>query len=254
MNRFLLFFIIFLMSITNAFSISKKEENDIFFIKKEPLGSWDLYEYYNKIILNLNKTNLPFSLTIKPNQYSLILQVNFHQFLYQNEPFLELNIGDFNHQLIQTKDKLIYQTTLEALDSLDFFKEIKKNNTVMVFFDDNKKLSISIDDINHTLLSLENFAKDHYILLPPPFSPKLDYYSTMPIPDIFTTALFPIYRQYAYTFDQCTQKKHNTDDCNKNNLLRKLIETQHICLKQNITLAQSFLQKDTVSDQWVKCN
>lgn len=103
---------------------------------------------------------------------------------------------------------------------------------------------------------MENFAKDHYILLPQPFSSKTDMVSTMPIPNIIPANLYPIFRQQAYLNNTCIQSQDNTskkDACSRYKVVMHLLKEVGFCKQEQVQLAQSYTSHKIVSYKWVKC-
>ncbi|MDI2091200.1 hypothetical protein [Commensalibacter oyaizuii] len=233
---------------------------DSFFIKQDKYDSWVLSEFYNNVSLASVKGSSPLTIEIKPYQYSSTINISYEKLPTKFNPTLELDVGDFNCELTRVGQTNTYTTTLEPMDSLLFFNALKDQKDLIIYAGDDTTIKISLNGMDKAIEAMEEFAKNHYITLPRPFSAKIDVYSTMQIPNIVPSNIYPIFRQQAYFRDICDQEKEpakrnqeQKDACVKTQTLTELLKTQGLCQTRQVILPQSYLQTATVSYQWKQC-
>lgn len=261
MNKYALY----LASIITMTAISltaHAKDNDPMFIKQDKYDSWLLSEYYNAVSLINVKDSSPISVEFKPYGYSLIVNVVLNDSQKQFPTTLEFDVGDFTTELKRVEQSKTYTTTLEPLPTLTLINSLKENKNIILYTNNDQTVNIPLNGLNKAMDTMENFAKNHYIILPQPFSTKIDTYANMAIPDLIPFDLYPVVRQQSYFHDICNEqdqdKKKNQDPnkqeaCKQEQTLMNIMKQNGFCKKENVQLPQSFMQTSKVSYEWIEC-
>ncbi|EHD13387.1 hypothetical protein CIN_15790 [Commensalibacter intestini A911] len=249
-----------IITMTTISLTAHAKDNDPLFIKQDKYDSWLLSEYYNTVSLTSIKGSSPVTIELKPYGYSLIINVIFDNTQKQLPQTIELDVGDFTTEITRVKQSQTYTTTLEPMPALTIINSLKDNKNITLYTNNDKTINIPLNGIKKAMETIENFAKDHYITLPQPFSQKLDIYTTISIPDTIPFDLYPLYRQQSYFHDICNkQDKDKKKDQNQQNACKQeenlinLMKQNGICRTESTQLAQSFMQTTKVSYNWVVC-
>lgn len=259
MNKYALY-LASIITVTTMSLTAHAKDNDPLFIKQDKYDTWLLSEYYNTVSLTNIKGSSPVTIELKPYGYSLTINVTFDDTQKQLPQTIELDVGDFTTEITRVKQTQTYTITLEPMPTLTLINSLKENKNITLYTNNDKTINISLNGITKAMDTLESFAKDHYITLPQPFSQKLDLYSTMSIPNVIPFDLYPLYRQQNYFHDICNEqdKKKSNDQseqkaCKQEQTLINIMKQQGYCTKENIQLAQSFMQTSKVSYDWIQC-
>ncbi|MDI2112736.1 hypothetical protein [Commensalibacter nepenthis] len=244
----------------SCLSFAHAKESDPLFIKQDKYDSWILSEYYNSVSLNNVTQTSPVTVEFKPYGYSLSINITLDQKEKDFPATIEFDVGDFTTELKRINQSNGYSTTLDPMPSLTLINSLKENKMIVLYLSNDKTVNIPLNGINNAMNTMENFAKDHYIPLPQPFSSKIDVYATMSIPSIIPFDLYPIFRQQSYFHDICKEKdkKKNKDQnkqeaCKKDEILTNILKEKGLCSKENVQLPQSFMQNSNVSYEWMEC-
>lgn len=252
MNKYALYLASIITMIT--ISVAKAKENDPLFIKQDKYDSWLLSEYYNAVSLTSIKDKSPATVELKPYGYSLIVNVTFDNTQKTFPATIELDTGDFTTELKRVDQSDTYSITLEPMSALTLINSLKNNKNIILYTINDQTINISLTGINKAMDTMENFAKNHYIPLPQPFSVKIDTYASMPIPNIIPFDLYPIYRQQNYFHDICnTQDQKKQEACKQEQALINIMKQKGYCTIENTQLAQSFMQTSKVFYSWIQC-
>lgn len=256
-------YILYLASIItmSCLSFAKAQDKDPLFIKQDKYDSWLLSEYYNAVSLTSAKGDIPVTVELKPYSYSLSILVHLDPKQKEFPSTIELDVGDFTTELKRVDKTNTYNTRLEPMPALTLINSLKENKNIILYTNNNdQNINIPLNGINKAMDSMENFAKDHYIPLPQPFSLKIDIYANMPISNIIPYDLYPVIRQQSYFHDICNEKdtKKNKDQnkqeaCKQDKILTNILKQKGFCKKENIQLPQSFMQTSKISYQWIEC-
>ncbi|CAI3938830.1 unnamed protein product [Commensalibacter communis] len=245
----------------SCISFAQAKENDPLFIKQDKYDSWLLSEYYNSVSLNTVAQSSPITVEIKPYGYSISINVALDPKEKDFPATIEFDVGDFTTELKRVDQTNTYSATLDPMPSLTVINSLKENKNIILYLNNDKTVNISLNGMNKALDTMENFAKDHYIPLPPPFSSKIDVYSTMSIPNIIPFDLYPVFRQQSYFNDICKEKddkknkdQNKQDACKKDEILTNILKEKGFCSKENIQLPQSFMQNSKISYEWMECS
>lgn len=248
-----LYLFIFITLFCNGF-ITNSHAKDPFFIQQDSYDHWALTKTYNQIWLsNIKETN-DFTIKIQPYDYSLRIDV-FLKNIKNNPASIELDIGNFTCELKQEKDH-IYKTVLEPINIVQFINELKKQQSFTLTINDQINYNVSLKGINKALDEMESFAQNHYIILPQPFSAKIDEFSTMNIPNIIPSSLYPLFRQQASLNQHCKSEKNDQKEkCLKEyQTILHLLKLNNICKQEKQQSSLSYQRPATQSIQWVNCS
>lgn len=251
LKKFLYIFI-FLMIICNNF-IAKTNAKDPFFIQEDHYENWSLTKNYTRTWLTYTGQNNDLAIKLHPYSYSLRISITLNK-LRSNQPVIELDVGDFTCEL-KKEETGTYKTVLEPISTVQFINNLKQQKIFTLIVDEQKNYTIPLAGINKAINEMENFAKDHYIILPPPFSSKIDEFTTMDIPNIVPPDLYPLFRQQAALARKCKEEKNNRETCEKEySTVLGLLKQNNICQKEKNQFMLSYNKSSPKSYQWISCN
>ncbi len=251
MIKYLFYIFIFFINFYNSFTIQTYAKNQLF-IQEDHFNKWLLTKNYNQIWLTSTQQNDYFTIKLSPYNYSLKITASLKN-VPHHLSIIELDVGDFICELKQVNNNN-YEVILEPINVVQFIDALKQQKTLQLIVDD-KNYTISLTGINEAMDEMENFAKDHYIILPPPFSSKLDEFTTMDIPSIIPSYLYPLFRQQAALSKKCKKEKKNKEACqNQRATLLNLLKQNNICEKETNQFTLSYGKSIPPTYQWVNCN
>ncbi|MGL4686017.1 MAG: hypothetical protein ACRCVY_04585 [Commensalibacter sp.] len=250
------FAIIFGM-ILSISSINMAQANDIFFIDQQNYGAWILSRSYNKVAINNTEQSSPLLFQIQPYRYLMTVKVTLPKTTQNPPAILEMDIGSFMRNLDRQDNSMTYMINLENSDSEEFINALKNEKAITISIDDDHTIDIATTNIDKAIDAMVEFAKDHYILMPYPFSMRLDEFASMPIPDAIPAHLYPVFRLQAAYDEAC----HNPKDKNKPDMeackqyenVIKLINKAGYCRKEQSIPPQIIGQTTSVSYTWEAC-
>lgn len=223
------------------------------FIQEDHYENWLLTKNYNKVWITSIKQNNDFTITLYPYDYSLRISVMFNK-PQINQSIIELDVGEFTCELKQGIHNT-YNVVLEPINTVQFINALKQQKSLTLILDEQKNYNFPLTGINKTMDDMERFAQDHYIILPPPFSSKLDEFTTMDIPTVVPSDLYPLFRQQASLSKQCKEETANQEICQKKyQTLLNLLKQNDICQKEKDQLSLSYNKSTAKSYQWINCS